>query len=203
MHRITPLMDRSIYRAIQPPFNLNFYEMSKNELKAYFKWFQDITPERIAELASAVKSSPGFENWKPDLSPDSLNALGDWFATQIEVRARTQEEIDTFNAQTTYPIERSDRELTNRTISFAMDIGMYLSQVFLRNHPSLKWEQLFGSKRFIDYGQPVLSGFAEKAQLNPVSIIVTLAYGLLKGNRTGRRLRELYDIWSKSIGKEA
>lgn len=28
-----------------------------------------------------VKSSPGFEDWKTDFTPKSLNALGDWFAT--------------------------------------------------------------------------------------------------------------------------
>jgi hypothetical protein len=37
-----------------------------------------------------------------------------------------------------------------------MDIGMYPSQVLLTNHSSLKWDQPFGGKNFIDYGQPVL-----------------------------------------------
>ncbi len=124
--------------------------------------------------------------------------LGDWFATQIETRPRTPEEIDTFNAQTPYPIERSDRELTNRTFSLAMDIGMYLSQVFPRNLPSLKWDQPFGSKLFIDYGQPVLAGFG-LGPANPVSWMVTLAYALLKNTRTGQRLREIYDIYARSI----
>jgi len=160
-------------------------------------------PERISELASAVRSSAGFENWQPDFSPDSLNVLGDWFANQIETRLRTQDEVNSFNAQAPYPIERSDRELTNRTFSLAMDIGMYLSQVLLRNQPSLKWDQPFANKRYIDYGQPILIGFAEKEEVNPVSLTVTLAYGLLKRTRTGGRLRELYDIWSSSVRKEA
>ena len=85
-----------------------------------------------------------------NFTPESLNALGEWFATQIETRPRTQEEIDAFNAQTPFPIEHSGTELTNRTFSLAMDIGMYLNQVFLRNHPSLKWDQPLGGKRFVD-----------------------------------------------------
>jgi hypothetical protein len=58
--------------------------MPKKELKGYFKWFQEIAQDRIKQLASTVQSSAGFENWQPDFSPDSLNALGAWFATHIE-----------------------------------------------------------------------------------------------------------------------
>ena len=79
-----------------------------------------------------------------------------------------------------------------------MDIGMYVSQVFLKNHPLLKWHQPFGS---IDYGQPVLVPFhSGKVPLNPVGIGVGQAYGLLKGTRKGKGLREIYDLWSKNIG---
>jgi len=189
----------SAYETIQPPFTLNFREMPKKELRAYFKWFQEIMQGRIEQLASTVQS-PGFENWKPNFSPDSLNALGEWFATQIETRPRTQEEIDAFNAQAPFRIELSGPELTNRTFWIAMDIGMYLNQVFLRNHPSLKWDQPLGGKRFVDYGQPVLVGFhGGKVPLNSVRLLVTLAYGLRDNRRGGGRLREIYDIWSKAI----
>ena len=173
--------------------------MSKKELRAYFKWFQEVMPGRSEELASAVKSSPGYEDWKADFSPNSLNSLGEWFATQIEVRPLTQEEIDEFNAKAPYPIERSNTELTNRTFSLAMDIGMYVSQVFLKNHPLLKWDQPF--KRSVDYGQPVLAPFHNgKVPLNPVRMVVTQAYGLRDGTRKGKYLREIYDLWSKNIG---
>jgi hypothetical protein len=40
-----------------------------------------------------------------------------------------------------------------------MDIGMYFSQVLMKNYPSLKWEQPLGNKRFADYDQPCLVGF--------------------------------------------
>lgn len=194
-------METSTYRTIQLPFTLNFREMSKKELKADFQWFQEIMPERVAELTSAVKSSPGYEDWKADFSPNSLNAIGEWFTTQMEVRLLTQGEIDEFNAKVPYPIEQPDTELTNRTFSLAIDIGMYLSQVFLKNHPTLKWDQPLGGKRHIDYGQPVLVPFyGGKVPLNPVGMVVGLACGLLKGTRKGKGLREFYDLWSKAIG---
>jgi hypothetical protein len=63
------------YQMIQPPFTLVFHEMSKKELKEYNEWFHKIIPERIQILTSAIKSTPGYENWEPDCSPESLEPL--------------------------------------------------------------------------------------------------------------------------------
>ena len=35
------------YQIIQPPFTLKFREMSKEELKEYYKWFMAVMPNRI------------------------------------------------------------------------------------------------------------------------------------------------------------
>jgi hypothetical protein len=93
----------------------------------------------------------------------------------------------------------SEGELTGRTISLSMDVGMYLSQVFLRNSSSLRWDQIFGSRRFIDYGQPVLVGFTSNVSLNPVHMVITMAYGMVKGTKDGKALRDIHDIWSKRV----
>jgi hypothetical protein len=186
------------YAIIQPPFTLKFREMSKKELKDYFDWFQKILPQRLDELTKAVREVPGFDGWQPDLSPASLELLGDWFASQVEIRPRTQDEIEEIESRSVHPIEIPSEELTNRTFSLAMDIGMYLSQVFLTCYPSLRWEQPFGSKRFVDYGQPVLAGFGA-APFNPVYMMVTFAYGVASKKKSGKGLREIYDIWSKLI----
>jgi len=70
----------------------------------------------------------------------------------------------------------------------------------LRNHTSLKWDQPFGNKKFIDYEQPdMVGGFAGDIPWNPVGIVVTLAYGLVKKTKTGATLREIYDKGSKMI----
>jgi hypothetical protein len=188
-------MTTMAYNTIQPPFTLKLWEMSKKELRDYFRWFQEVMSERINELASTVKSSHGFEDWKPDYTPNSLDALGSWFATQVQTRPRTQEEIEKLAAQSPFP--SSSQELTNQTISLAMDIAMYFSQVLLRNNPSLRWDQLFGSKKYIDYGQPVLVEFADKIPRNPIRAITTLTYGLIDKTYTEKRLREIYDVWGK------
>ena len=186
------------YATIQPPFTLKFREMSRKELKDYCAWFQNILPHRLDELTNVVKQTAGFEMWNADFTPASLDRLGEWFTAEVETRLRTQEEIQEIEGQSSIPMEISEKELTNRTFSLAMDVGMYLGKVFLKNYPVLHWDQLFGNKRDVDYGQLVLIGFGS-VSLNPVRLLVTLAYGVVSGKTSGKRLRELYDIWAKKI----
>ena len=98
----------------------------------------------------------------------------------------------------TFPMEIPREELTDQTFSLAVDVGMYFSQILLKNYPSLQWNQPFGGKLHIDYGQPVLAGFGAMA-FNPVHMMTMLAYSLADKKQTGKRLREVYDIWSKKV----
>jgi hypothetical protein len=192
MQRIMP------YATIQPPFTLKLREMPKKELHRYCHWFMDVLPQRIGELAAAVRETPGFESWQPDCTPASLDALGQWFAEQVETRSRTQGERQAINDRLVFQMDIPAEELTNRTFSLAMDIGMYFSQVLMKNYPSLKWEQPLGNKRFADYGQPCLVGFGPVSP-NPVRIGHVFAHGLADKTYTGKRLREVYDYWAKLV----
>jgi len=183
---------------VPPPFTYRFRHMSKKELKDYYQWFMVALSKGIDELAAAVIMTPGFEAWQSDCTPDSLNTLGEWFAAHAEKRNRTDEEIEQIRKRLTFPMDVPKEELTDQTFSLAVDVGMYFSQVLLKNHPSLQWNQPFGGKLHIDYGQPVLAGFGAMA-FNPVHMMTTLAYGLADKRQTGRRLREIYDIWSKKV----
>src|SRR5437762_7777174 len=116
------------YRTIHPPFTLNFREMSKQELNDYNRWFFAVLPQRTRELAEALQATAGFETWQPDQTAESLSALGEWFAGQVETRQRTPREQQEIAGRSAYPIDIPDQELTNRAFSLAMDIGMYLGQ---------------------------------------------------------------------------
>jgi hypothetical protein len=183
------------YSIVQPPFTLRFREMSMAELRGYSEWFMNTLPERVTVLKAEVRRSPSHAVWVVDYSPESLEGLGDWFAGQVETRAKTQVEIDEVEAKLTFPIEVSGEPLTNRTLSLAMDIGMYFGQVIVNNLAATKWDQPLRNKKFADYGQPVIMGFGT-VPLNPVRIVVMLAYGIARKKQGGRRLRELYDTWA-------
>lgn len=184
------------YKIVQPPFTLRFSEMAKKELLAYRTWFHDVMAERVSELQEAVRSTPGFECWVADETPKSLDQLGEWFGGQVETRRRTEEELAEIHSNMSFPIDIGMDELTNRTFSLAMDIGMYLGKVVVKNLEGTRWDQLLKSKNAEEYGQPVIVGFGS-IPMNPVHLVVTLAYGIASGNKTGERLRELYTIWSK------
>jgi len=187
------------YTIIQPPFTLQFREMSKPDLKAYFDWFLNQISVRLPILESSIQETPGFENWSADFTVESLKMLGEWYAGQVETRPRSQDELDEIKQKLSFPVPVSDQELTNKTFSLAFDVAMYLSEVFKRNFPSLRWDLILKDKKFADYGQPVLIGFRGDVPLNPVSIMVVLAYGIVKKTKTGARLLELYNYWSSQV----
>jgi len=187
------------YAILQPPFTLKFREMTKKELKAYFDWFLSQVPSRIGELERAVKEEDSLVAWSADKSPESLATLGDWFAQKVETRRRTADEITELSAASSFPIVIPDHELTNRTFSLAMDVGMYFAECLQVQCPRLEWQQPLNDPKFIDYGQPVLIGFGP-VPLNPVRILINLAYGIADKKQDGGRLRALYDYWSKQAG---
>ena len=187
------------YQIIRPPASLAFGDMTRKNLLEYNRWFHSVLPERLRLLSAAVQATSGYEQWTPDYSPQSLDGLGQWFSAQVETRLRTREEIESMRGKGL--LEAPQEELTDRTFSLAADIGMYVSQTFLKNNPSLRWSQQFGSKRHVDYGQPILVGF-NFGTFNPVCTMVTLAYAFSRKSRTGDRLREIYDKLSKNTLKE-
>lgn len=185
------------YSTIQPPFTLRFREMPKKVLDAYRTWFHEVIPQRLAELTKAVRNTAGYESWEPDFRPESLDMLGQWFEGQVATRKKSTEEVEETRSNLTFPVEIPEDELTNRSLSLAMDIGMYLAQVILKNLPGTYWSQSLGNKKFADYGQPVIMGFGA-VPLNPVRVMVTTAYAISQSNPA--HLRELYDTWARMKG---
>lgn len=183
------------YSIVQPPFTLRFRDMPKRELEAYGEWFHSVMPERIQQLRALVRETPTFKGWEADMTPDSLGPLGAWFLEHVETRTRTTEEIAEVTSRLAFPMDVPEEELTNRSFSLAMDIGMYLGGVVLRSLPGTTWAQPLKNKDFADYGQPVILGFGS-IPLNPVRIAVTLAYAFAAKEQPGTRLRALFDWWA-------
>lgn len=177
--------------------------MSKVEANNYFNWFLDQIPVRINVLEQAVQFTPGYEDWRADYTSESLGKLGKWFYERVETRQRTEgEKVDIYGKAPDWfrNVEVQDWELTNRSFSLAMDIGMYLSQVLVKNLPDLQWMLVEKPKNDMDFQQPVLKGTG-RLVFNPVSTMVTLAYGFARNNKSPDRLREIYDIWANLLVK--
>jgi hypothetical protein len=172
--------------------------MPKAELRAYFDWFMRVMPDRVGDLERYVRETPALAGWVADFSPTSLETLGSWFASQVETRKRTPDEHAEIRERLVFPVDVSGVELTNKTFSLTFDVGFYFALVILKQFPHTRWDHPLKNPKYIDYGEPVLVG-SGKVPLNPVSVVVTLAYGISRGKHHGGRLRELYDNWVKVL----
>ena len=169
--------------------------MSKEELKEYYKWFMTVMPNRIAQLEKIINATHKYEEWRADYTKESLCDLGNWFKEEVKTRERTVEELEKIEASLIFPIEINKEELTNKTFSLVIDIGMYFGQVMLHTVPETQWIHILkGSSKHIDYGQPVVRGIGKLA-FNPVQIMLTAAYGIASKTPGKGNLLEIYNIW--------
>jgi hypothetical protein len=84
-------------------------------------------------------------------------------------------------------------ELSDKTFSLVIGIGMYLSHVFFKNIAGSKWQHTTkGSKRWIDYGQPVLASTGWRV-FDPVRPLISLAYAVADGSWKNSRLKEIFE----------
>ena len=188
------------YQIPEPPFAVtDFKGMPKSQLKIYYHWFMNQIQTRVGLLLELVHDTDEYKDWVADYSMDSFSRLNDWFALQVETYPRSAEQTAEMEKKLPFGFEVDDFDLTTQTLAIAFDIGIYLGQVMLRQHPSLKWEQSLKNKRFIEYGKPVLVGFKVDVPMDPIHLMIVQAYGLAKGNRTPQRFLAGLSIWSDRV----
>lgn len=188
---------KSIYRVIQSPIDENVYKLNKKQAKVFFNWYINEIPTRIQILADYVRSSPEFSGWQENMLVESLDDLGKWFCKQVETRPRSEVEISDIRKRAPALFDAvgiPQDELTGKTISLAIDIGMYLSQIMQKNVENAKWVQKTTAKRSVNFNLPVLST-GGRMVFNPTHLMITYAYGIARGTKKPEGLRELYEIW--------
>lgn len=182
------------------PTTTAFASMTKEDLGHFYQWFMTNLPYCMEELMQWVRSTRGFEGWNPDYSPESLDALGEWFSGKAKKRDLTQDEVEALKSKGAASVEIPSWDLTEDTKSLAVYVGMYYGQVALHNNPHIKWEQQLANKKMADFGQPVVAG-PGVVPINPVRIANSFACGLIDGTKTGGNLRKAYDYWAKIATK--
>jgi hypothetical protein len=192
-----------IYTTIQFPIPGSFSEMTPKQHVEHARWMISVSDERIAQLEAVVRASAGFETWIADNPISSFIELGPWFTQRVSTRPRTIAETQSLNLGDLAGTEfDSGTELTEQTYSLCFDIGLYFARVMMEQHPSLKWAKARGGKKSIDFGQPVLTGFG-RIDLNPITILVTAAWGATRGRDLRERFQMIYSNWAIRVtGKQ-
>ena len=180
------------------PIDYQFSIKTKDELKLYGVWFTENKNIRIAYLKASVKITKGFENWEADFTPESLKGLGKWLYENVETEKIPKKEYNKKRAETPSYIEVPDWDLTIKTRSLLVDVGIYFGEVFINTYQGLKWEQYFSKiKKDIDNGHLVID--LKKDSINPVWLLYIFGLGVAKKTKNENSLYDLFSVWSKSI----
>lgn len=189
------------YPILTPPIEKNFRDMSAVELEAYRRWFFEHLLEVEGTLENAVRETKGFEMWVADLQTDSLDDLGRWMHFKLKegdesngITSAYWHSRDEMNAQ--------DVALGGHGFSLAADAGIYLGRTLEACCKGLSWKQQLVKRNEIDYGKMVLSGFEYNLVFEPIRMGIVLAYGILRGKKSGSGLRSLYEYWANRAYKD-
>lgn len=185
------------YELFTSRVGFDFESMSTKDSERYVQEFIERVPYRLTQLQGVVSSD---RPWLADLSQDSLRALEPWFEGAVRTRPRTPSETTAIYsiAPGWFRDVPLDSELTIETISFAIDVGIYVAECLKRQYPErLHWRRENGGRRNMNYNRAVLGGFAKKIAFEPILIGTNLAYGVSRGRH--RDLGELYDNWIANI----
>lgn len=192
-------MELPDYMLFIPPMELDFANWSRKTARSYFDWFLGQISERKDELARLVsRLSPGC---RLDDSPDSLRCLGEVFVSEVRTRPSTQEEIaqqgEALTPRLREVVETEVWELTDRTLSLCLDVGIYFAEVLHKEHPTLEWD--LWTRKTVEYNRPVLVGFRGNVPLDAPGILVNIARRKVDGQHQVGELKRVFEHWSSMV----
>lgn len=92
-----------------------------------------------------------------DFIPESLKPLWAWFIPQVKLVAKSKNEIEAELKK--FPDWMKDQldsqRLSTETLTVAMDIAIYFTEVFVRKFRSMKWGLVTKPKSYINVNKPV------------------------------------------------
>ncbi|MEN6371782.1 MAG: hypothetical protein ABFD64_07185 [Armatimonadota bacterium] len=177
-----------IYPMMVPPFELSsFDDMTKKQAQEHFDWYISCIPERVKLLEELFNEDMKC-NIKFDYSIESLEPLWRCFEEFMRVEEETGEEF-------TGPL--AGWGLKKGTFIVAHDISIYYGEVFSRNVPPVHWG-FFNKPKVMGVNRPVLLGFRNKVNLEPVQIVL-VACKKSKKKPNPRYLIENLHVWMKYL----
>ena len=151
--------------------------------------------------------SEQYRTWVADMTPKSLDVLGQWFTEHVTTRPFSEGDrkkaFESLNKDVPPKywgiFEQPEYMLTTETHSLIIDVGMYLGEVFRKHYPQVQWQLYTKGKYWHSYHEPVLSGFGKKEVCNPVDLVHILALKAAEKLAQPSGLCELFDYWSYDI----
>ena len=190
------------YDILIPPLGKHVFKLSEQEAAAYFDWYMEKIPERVAYVSKVCAKELRIPEEKLDRSPESLLLLWKWFRK----RART-ERIPGEKQDKRQPKElwKPNRQLTLETEYILRDIGMYLGETFRKNDPQLYWTYYTKPRRDFFVNHPLLKGFVDRSfgkTFEPIHMARVQASKLLRKKSKDTDLLNIYQIWMEKTDRD-
>lgn len=192
------------YDVLVPKLDKSIFKLNEEETAAYFAWFMEQVPHRVAYVSSVCAKELRVPVEQMDCSPESLLLIWKWFRK----RAKTEREILTEekkkNSAYVNGMFRVGRQLTLETEYIVRDVGMYLAETFRKNHPQIYWTYYTKPKRNFFVNHPLLKGFVDMttgvpfyAEFEPIHMAGVQASKILSGRSKDTDLLDVYNFWVK------
>lgn len=192
------------YLLMQPLFEMKpFKDMTKREAQSHFDWYIGEIPNRIDLLKNAYSAMSGRDKEELDYSSESLFKLWQWYVNNLEVEEKS-EEIKKLEREQ-YPgwiqVNISNKKISIGWMSIAMDIAIYFSECFIKEHGTIRWSFVLKPKSLAYINKPVLVGFKNGLDLDSTNIVRVLTSKIVDGEKDSNALLEIYITWSEKVQK--
>lgn len=194
------------YDILIPKLDKSIYKLTEKEAAAYFEWFMDQVPERVAYVSQVCAKELHISVKRMDCSPKSLVLLWKWFRKRAETEPVILTEEEKKQPGYGDGMFRNERQLTLETEYILRDIGMYLGETFRKNHPQIYWTYYTEPKRDFFANHPLLKGFVDMttgvpfyAEFEPIHMAGVQASKILSKKSEDTDLLHIYTIWSQKM----
>jgi hypothetical protein len=187
------------YPNYEPPFKPKpLDELTDEEAQQQFDWFIAQSESRRKLLLDAIRATGGKAD-QCDYTPESLIPLWTSMSRFFGTRPLDEDEkkalYDSWSAAAKR-LKRFDdpKELTTATLCYAMDIGFYVAQVYMRLYPQVRW--ILWKGRHVGNNKAALSGF--KLPLIPFDMVRGSIWKHFKTPKD-TLLLDIYRVWEADI----
>lgn len=170
--------------------------MNEREAVEHYEWFIAQSAPRRVLLLDAVRAIGGKVD-ECDYTPESLVPLWTSMTPFFEKRKMTNEEKAVFYDEIPAAGRRLKFDLrvqTTSTLCYALDIGFYVAEVYMRHYPQVHWILWKGKDR--GFNKAALSGF--KLPLIPMDL-VSASVGRHLRDPKDTLLLDRYRVWEKDL----
>ena len=193
-----------------PPMGLDFYRMTPKQSEEFYKWFISIIDKRMNYFRNRCALDSNISKLKLDYSAESLKLVWRWFLGIARIEETPKDLLKQMeDGAKIFGESYINREQFTPVTSFIMrDIGIYIGQSYILNHPQLYWHYYIKPKNDINAKQPVLGGFyyndnniEGSVNINPMNLVEGAAANMFYKKQNELDLYNYYIKYERWIPK--